>query len=190
MCARQRFCSASASFELSSVVYVHDSIRVNQLNAPPIAHANSHALGRGDVFICLQKFFGDVVSSESAEGASPSGIREWRARERSDPRASPALHRATRRAHSEPVNPSDVEGKTRGRPDPVVKSARVCDACAGSCAARATRSTTTWGPRPRARLSSTTPSRRYVHASTRTTRRPEPVANGPPSRPAPRPRGE
>ena len=148
-------------------------------------------LVRLDVFICLQKFFGDVVSiEESAEGASPSGTREWRARERSDPRASPASHRATRRAHSEPINPSDVEGKTRGRPDPVVKSARVCDACAGSCAARATRSTTTWGPRPRARLSSTTPSRRYVQASTRTTRRPEPAPNEPPSRPAPRPRGE
>jgi hypothetical protein len=149
-------------------------------------------LGRLDVFICLQKFFGDVVSLESAEGASPSGTREWRARERSDPRASPALHRATRRAHSDPVNPSDVEGKTRGRPDPGVKSARVCDEFASSCVARATRSTTrtTWGPRPRARLSSTTPSRRYVHASTRTTRRPEPVANGPPSRPAPKPRGE
>ena len=161
-------------------------------------------LGRLDVFICLQKFFGDVVSiEESAEGASPSGTREWRARERSDPRewrarersdprASPASPRATRRAHSDPDTPSDVEGKTRGRPDPAVKSARVCDACAGSCAARATRSTTgtTWGPRPRARLSSTTPSRRYVHDSTRTTPRPEPVANGPPSRPAPRPRGE
>ena len=108
-------------------------------------------LGRLDVFICLKKFFGDVVSiEESAEGASPSGTREWRARERSDPRASPASHRATRRAHSDPDTPSDVEGKTRGRPDPAVKSARVCDACAGSCVARATRSTTrtTWGPRP------------------------------------------